>query len=73
MDASVLESHMQQRELIVGDSVTVADFVTAYTLDWGNESHLLDGFPELLAYMQRMYARPRAPMRIAQAFASVKA
>jgi glutathione S-transferase len=71
--AGVLEKHMQQRQFIVGDSVTVADFVVAYTLDWANEVQLLDGFPQLLAYMKRMYARPHAPSRIAQAFASLKA
>ncbi|CAA9590007.1 Glutathione S-transferase [uncultured Synechococcales cyanobacterium] len=71
--ADVLEKHMQQRHFLVGDSVTVADFVVAYTLDWANEAKLLDGFPKLLDYMKRMYARPRAPSRIAQAFASIKA
>ena len=69
--AGVLEKHMQQRQFIVGDSVTVADFVVAYTLDWANEVQLLDGFPQLLAYMKRMYARPHAPSRIAQAFANI--
>ena len=71
--ADVLAKHMQQRQFVVGDSVTVADFVMAYTLDWANEDHLLDGFPQLLAYMERMYARPHAAQRIAQAFASIRA
>jgi len=71
--ADVLAKHMQQRQFVVGDSVTVADFVVAYTLDWANEAQLLDGFPQLLAYMERMYARPHVPPRIAQAFASIKA
>ena len=70
--ASVLEEHMQRREFVVGDSATVADFVMAYTLDWGNEDQLLDGCPQLLAYMKRMYARPNAPGRIAEAFATIK-
>ena len=65
--ASVLEEHMQRRQFVVGDSVTVADFVAAYTLDWGNENQLLDDCPQLLAYMKRMYARPNAPPRIAAA------
>ena len=43
--ASVLEKHMQGRQFVAGDSVTVADFVMAYTLDWGNEAKLLDGCP----------------------------
>jgi glutathione S-transferase len=55
----------------VGDSVTVADFVLAYTLDWGNEDKLLGECPQLLAYMKRMYARPNAPPRIAEAFAAI--
>lgn len=69
--AAVLDAHMQGRQFVVGDGVTVADLVLAYTLDWANEQHLLEGLPKLLAYMERMYARPKAPKRIAAAFASV--
>jgi glutathione S-transferase len=69
--ASVLEKHMQGRQFVAGDSVSVADLVMAYTLDWGNEYKLLDHCPQLLAYMKRMYARPHAPPRIAEAFAAI--
>jgi glutathione S-transferase len=69
--ASVLEKHMQGRQFVVADSVSVADFVTAYTLDWGNEYKLLEGCPQLRTYMKRMYARPNAPPRIAEAFAAI--
>jgi glutathione S-transferase len=69
----VLDEHMKGRQFAVGDAVTVADFVLAYTLDWANEVQLLDGFPRLQAYMERMYARPHAPLRIAKAFASLNA
>lgn len=71
--ASVLEEHMHGRQFVVGDNVTVADFVMSYTLDWANEDRLLDGCPHLLAYMKRMYARPGAPPRIAAAFATITA
>jgi glutathione S-transferase len=37
-----------------------------------NMEELLDGFPQLQAYMERMYARPSAPPRIAVALASVR-
>ena len=53
------------------DDVTVADFVFAYTLDWANEVKLLDRCPQLVAYMERMYARPKAGPRIDAAFASL--
>jgi glutathione S-transferase len=71
--AAVMEAHLQGREFIVGDTLTVADLVSAYTLDWANEVQLLDNFPQLLDYMKRMYARPNAPPRIAEEFASINA
>ena len=70
--AAVLDAHMAGRQYLVGDGVTVADFVMAYTLDWANEAKLLGGFPRLSEYMARMYARPKAAPRIAEAFASLK-
>jgi glutathione S-transferase len=70
--AQVMDAHMRGREFVAGNAVSVADFVLAYTLDWGNEAKLLSETPGLLAYMERMYARPRASQRIAQAYASIK-
>jgi glutathione S-transferase len=67
----VLEDHMQGRRFLVGDTATCADFVMAYTLDWANEYDFLDASPQLRAYMDRMYARPKAAMRIRDAFKSV--
>jgi len=71
--AAVMEEHMRGRHFLVGDDVTVADFVAAYTLDWANEVHLLTASPILRSYMERMYARPKAAPRIAQAMASIQA
>jgi glutathione S-transferase len=71
--AAVLEKHMQGRQFLVGDRASVGDFVAAYTLDWGNEVGLLDQCPTLLAYMERMYERPKAAMRIKDALQSVQA
>jgi len=70
--AAILDEHMTGRQFIVGDSITVADCVTAYLMDWANESHLIDGYPHLRAYLERMYARPTAPPRIAAALASIQ-
>jgi glutathione S-transferase len=63
--AEVLDKHLEGREFIVGDRLTVADCVTVYLIDWANEAHLLDAFPRLQAYLERLYARPEAPQRIA--------
>ena len=61
--AAVLDRHMEGRRFIVGDSVTAADCVTAYLVDWANERHLLEGCTQLRAYLERMYARATAPDR----------
>jgi glutathione S-transferase len=71
--AAVFEAYMQGREFVAGSRVSVADFVTAWTLDWANEEGLLADCPQLQAYMERMYARPKAVMRIAKAFALLEA
>lgn len=70
--APVMDRHLEGRAFLVGDRATVADFVAAYTLDWANEVRLLDDLPRLRAYMERMFARPKAPLRIAEAFASLR-
>jgi glutathione S-transferase len=72
--AAIMETHMDGREFLVGDAVTVADVVAAYTLDMASvraEHALLDELPRLRAFMERMYQRPNAPPRIAEAFASL--
>ena len=67
--APVMETHMQGRQFVVGDTATVGDFVLAYTLDWAKLVKLLGGFPVLDAYLERMYARPKAPERMKAALA----
>lgn len=69
--ATIAEQHLRDRQFVVGDRVTVADFVLAYTLDWANEIGLLGDCPNLRAYIERMYSRPRAAPRISAAMRSV--
>jgi glutathione S-transferase len=69
--AQITERHMQHRQFVVGDHVTVADFILAHTLDWGNEIGLLGDCPNLRAYIERMYSRKNAAPRICVAMRSV--
>lgn len=71
--AVILERHLEGRTFIVGDTMTAADCVTALVVDWASEEALLEGFPNLQAYLERMYARPTAPPRIAQEIAKLQA
>jgi glutathione S-transferase len=70
--AAVLESHMKGRDHVVGDRVTAADFVVAYTLDWAGEAGQLGECPALRSYVERMYARPHAPGRIGDIFRAMR-
>lgn len=70
--AAVLERHMEKREFLVGDRLSVADFNAAYTLDWANENRMLEAAPSLQAFVKRMYARPTAPPTIKKAFAALE-
>jgi glutathione S-transferase len=71
--AAVLEKHLKDRSYVVGDRFTAADVIVAYTLDWAGEAQLLGECPTLCSYVERMYARPRAPRRIGEIFRSMRA
>lgn len=63
---AVFDAHMAGRDFVVGDRVSVADFIAAYTLDWAGEAKMLADAPRLQAYLKSMYSRPTAPMRMKQ-------
>jgi glutathione S-transferase len=67
----VLEEHMNDRQFVVGDGVSVADFVLAYTLDWANETHMLDGFTQLEVLSGEEVRPDACTARIAEALASI--
>ncbi|NJL09957.1 MAG: glutathione S-transferase family protein [Calothrix sp. SM1_7_51] len=70
---AMLEDYMQGRQFIVGNTVTVADFASAYTLDWANELRLLDECPHLRQYNRANVCSTNAPLRIAAALKSINA
>ncbi|HET9818300.1 MAG TPA: glutathione binding-like protein, partial [Rhodanobacteraceae bacterium] len=67
---AVLEKHMHGRKYLVGDRLSVADLNAAYTLDWAREAGMLGDSPVLRAYVEKMYARPKAPTTIEAARAA---
>jgi glutathione S-transferase len=68
----IMDTHMRGRSYVVGGSVTITDFILAFTLDWADEEALLEDFPVLKTYMEAMYRRPRAVKRIAEVFAAMQ-
>ncbi|MEP1268459.1 MAG: glutathione S-transferase family protein [Marinobacter sp.] len=69
---AVLERHMSEREFMVGDRLSVADFNAAYTLDWANTEEMLESAPRLRDYLKAMYARPTARATMAEEFAAME-
>ncbi|MBS0421370.1 MAG: glutathione S-transferase family protein [Proteobacteria bacterium] len=69
--AGVADQHLSTREYLVGGALTVADLILAYTLDWAHAAGVLGTFKHLQAYMERMYRRPSAPIRISEALRRV--
>jgi glutathione S-transferase len=67
----VLENHLQGRQYLAGERLSVADLVAAYTLDWANTVKLMEKTPRLQEYLRTMYERPAAPCTIAAAFAAM--
>jgi glutathione S-transferase len=67
----VLEKHMQGRQFLVGDQLSVADLNAAYTLDWAQMAKMLEQAPRLKDYLARIYSRETAPMTIEEAFAKL--
>ena len=65
--AAIVDAHLQGRTFMVGECVSVVDFVMAYTLDWASMVGCLEDCANVEAYLQRMYARPHAALRIAEA------
>jgi glutathione S-transferase len=65
--AVIIDAHLRDRTFMLGERISVVDFVMAYTLDWAENAGCLEGCTSATAYVQRMYARPRAPARISEA------
>lgn len=62
--AAALEKHFTQYDFLVEDRFSATDIVLAYTLCWGQEQKLLDEFPYINQYMDRLYAREHCTLSL---------
>jgi glutathione S-transferase len=51
-------STLQGRQFLIGDALTAADIQLTFSLQGARRSKLLDAYPTLTAYVDRMEARP---------------
>ena len=56
--AQVLEAALGSREFLVEDRFSVTDIIVSWTVNWGARLGLLNQAPRLLAYLERLRARP---------------
>lgn len=61
--AGALEKALDGNEYLVGDRFSVTDIIMSYTLNWAEGQGLLEGCPNLQAYIERQLARPQCPMK----------
>ena len=55
--AAALDAVLSKTEYLIEDRFTVTDIIMGYTLNFGDEQGLVREFPNLMAYLQRLYQR----------------
>lgn len=55
--AAALNTVLGESDYLIEDRFSVTDIIVGYTVAWGQEQGLLSGFPNLLAYLERLLER----------------
>jgi len=55
--AAALDTVLSKSSYLVEDRFTVTDIIMGYTVNFGHEQGLVREFPNLMAYLQRLYRR----------------
>ena len=60
--AAVLEEVLGKTDYMVGNRFSVTDIVVGFTLNWGKGAGLLENFPNLRKYLERLKQRPHCTL-----------
>jgi len=55
--AASMNSEISDRSFLVGDTFSVTDIIVGWTINWARRSNLLDAYPNLLKYVNRLLDR----------------
>ncbi len=55
--AAALNTVLGETDYLIEDRFSVTDIIVGYTVAWGQEQGLLSGFPNLVAYLERLLER----------------
>mgnify|MGYP001823052540 CR=1 FL=1 len=61
--AAVLNDVLGQSSYLVDDRFSVTDIYAAYAVNWGQEQGLIETFPNLLAYQERLLEREHCTLQ----------
>jgi glutathione S-transferase len=50
-------------DYLVEDRFSATNIIVGYTISWGQEQGLLSGFPNLLAYLERLLEREHCTLK----------
>lgn len=59
---AVLEQALGDYDHLVGDHFTVTDIIVSYAVNWARRVDLLDGFPHLAEWLERLRDREACPL-----------
>jgi len=60
--AAALDDVLSKTDYLIEDRFTVTDIIMGYTVNCGDELGLVCEFPHLVAYLERLYARPHCTL-----------
>lgn len=60
--AAVLDAALANDEFLVANRFSVTDIIMGYTVNWADEQELLEDFPNIKAYLERLCQRPLCPL-----------
>ena len=60
--AGVLEQVLAKTDYLVGGRFSVTDILVGFTLNWGKGAGLLNDFPNLQKYLERLQQRPHCTL-----------
>ena len=60
--AKVINDLLENQNFMQGDTFSVTDIVVAWTLNWGRRMQLIDGFDNILNYLNRLFERPHCKL-----------
>ena len=57
-----IETHLDGREYLVGERLSVTDIIVGWTLNWGRRQGFLDDSPNTAAYVARLLEQPNCTL-----------